>query len=111
MNCQNNIFVGKLNKDPELKYGTESGKSYTVLSFPSEGLYNREKDEKETVWIDFLASGDLADRVCKYLKKGDVVVIKYILLPVKVELDGSTKKFYRTFVTDVDFVSWKSNGS
>lgn len=109
MNIQNNNFVGKLNKDPELKHGNDSGKPYAVLSFPSEGLYNREKEEKETVWIDFFVSGDLAERVCKYLKKGDVVLIKYILLPVKVERDGVNRKFYSTFVTDIDFISWKSN--
>lgn len=111
MNVQQNFFVGKLSKDPELKHGNESGKPYTMLSFPAEGLYNKDKGERETVWIDFLVSGELAERVCRYLKKGDVVMIKYVLLPVKVELDGSTRKFYRTFVTDVDFISWKSNGS
>lgn len=111
MNVQENRLVGKLNKDPELKHGSESGNPYTILSFPTEGLYNKEKDERETVWIDFFVGGDLAERVCKYLKKGDVVLIKYILLPVKVELEGGARKFYRPFVTDIDFISWKSNGS
>jgi single-strand DNA-binding protein len=111
MNIQNNLFVGKLNKDPELRYGNESGKPYTMLSFPTEGLYNRDTDERETIWIDFLVGGDLAERVCKYLKKGDVVTIKYMILPVKLEIDAGIKKFYRLFVTDIDFISWKSNGA
>lgn len=111
MNKQDNVFVGKLHKDPELEHARDTLKPYVLLSFPTDGLYDKDKDERETVWIDFYLSGEMAERVSKHLRKGNVVRIEYILLPVKIEMEGGKKKFYRPFVTNIDYISWDSSNA
>lgn len=111
MNLMQNLFVGKIIKDPELK-SPEGKKPYVNLSFPYEGLYNKVEEKPDTEWIDFPFFGDLAENVAQRLKKGDVVSIEYLLVQERVEVNGQTRKYYKPFVTNIKFISWgKSNVS
>jgi len=66
------IVVGRLGKDPELKY-IPSGKAVANFSMVTSEKYN---DQEYTEWHSIVAWGRLAEICGEYLSKGDLVYIE-----------------------------------
>lgn len=59
-------LIGRLGATPELK--TSNGKNYTTFSIA-------DKQGKNVQWINVIASGTLAENLCKYKQKGETIAI------------------------------------
>jgi single-strand DNA-binding protein len=80
-------FIGRLGKDPEIKF-LPSGDQVATISI-SVGW--KGKDKEGTEWIPVTAFGKLAEIMGKYLKKGSQVYISGRFKTDKYEKDGSTR--------------------
>lgn len=72
------IVVGRLGKDPEVKY-TSSGKIVANFSLAVDESYKNAQDEKvkKTEWIDFVAWGKSVENFIQpYLHQGDMVYVE-----------------------------------
>jgi len=70
-------FIGRLGKDPEMKY-TPSGKPVTGFSLAVD--HNRKLEsgewEQDTEWVRVVAWGDLAERSAENLRKGRLTYVE-----------------------------------
>lgn len=70
----NNVTImGRLTKDPELRY-TTSGTAVTSFTLAVERDYSGKESEKQVDFIDCLAWRNTAEFVTKYFSKGRMVV-------------------------------------
>ena len=77
-NMRNRIqLIGHLGKDPEIKT-FESGKSLARLTIATTESYKNQKGEliKNTTWHNVVAWNKTAERMKKYLKKGNEVLLQ-----------------------------------
>ena len=72
-NCQ---FIGRLGKDPEIRY-TADGKAVANFSIACSDDYKKKSGEKveQTNWINIVAWDRLAEICGEYLKKGSQVYL------------------------------------
>jgi single-strand DNA-binding protein len=90
------ILVGRLGKDPELKY-TQSGDAVANFSIATDETWKDQSGEKQqrTEWHNIVAWKKLADICGEYVKKGQQVYIEGKLQTRKWEdQEGNTK--YKT---------------
>lgn len=94
------ILSGRLGGDPVNKF-TASGMEVSELNF---GVRRKVKDQYETMWVNVIAFGSLAQRIGKELRKGDKAWIEGSLVVRNfVGRDGNKR-----YVTEViaDWAEW-----
>lgn len=71
-------LMGKLSKEPELKKGKTSGKSYAWLSLSVKKKFKKKDDPARNQYdfINFTAYGGVAEQICKHAHKGTTVCLK-----------------------------------
>lgn len=70
------ILIGRLGKDPELKY-TESGKPVCNFSIATSSKWTKDgQDNEATTWHNIVAWGKQAEVLKEYLRKGKEVYIE-----------------------------------
>ena len=76
------IIVGRLGRDPEMRY-TPSGQAVTNLSVATNRQYTNSDGEqvKETTWFRVAAWGKTAENCNQFLQKGNLVLIEGHLIP------------------------------
>lgn len=76
------IIVGRLGKDPEMRY-TPSGQAVTNLSVATNRQYTSGSGEqvKETIWFRVSTWGKQAEVSNEYLHKGSLVLVEGRLIP------------------------------
>lgn len=67
-------LMGRLVADPELR-NTQSGIAVTGFRIAVDRTYQPKGQEKQTDWIDIVAWRNTAEFVCKYFKKGSMIVV------------------------------------
>ena len=73
-NCQ---FIGRLGKDPELRYMPNGGAVASLSIACSESWKDKSTGEKKerTEWVNLTAFGKLAEIIEKYVKKGSQIYV------------------------------------
>lgn len=101
------ILVGRLTKDPEIRY-TQSGKAVGNFTLAVDRGYG---NKKETDFIPIVAWGKVAETCGNYLTKGQKVLIDGHIWVNNYEKDG--QKRWRTMVVanQVEFLEWKKSQS
>jgi single-strand DNA-binding protein len=103
----NNItIVGRLGRDPELRYAT-SGNAVAEFSV---AVTRKPKDkEEETVWFECVAFGEQAENYCASFTKGSrVIVIGRVEIKDYTSKDGVAKKKTQIVVDEAGLSSrWK----
>ena len=91
------IFIGRLGRDPELKY-TPDGMAVCNFSLATSDRYKDKNGEKKEVtdWHNITAYNRRAEICAEYLKKGSQVYIEGKLKTQSWEKDG--QRHYKTFV-------------
>ena len=81
---QQNIYIGNLGNDPEMKY-TPSGQAVTKFSLAVNREYNTADGQhvKEVMWLRISAWGKLAEVCQQYLAKGSRVLVEGRFSPDK----------------------------
>ena len=91
------FLMGRLTKDPELRYTTTNNTAVCNFTLAVNRRFQRQGEEKQTDFIPIVVWGKLAQFCEKYFKKGrQVVVIGRIQLSSWDDNDG--KKRYKTEV-------------
>lgn len=69
------VLIGRLTKDPELRY-TPSGKAVATLRLAVDRGTTNQQGEKETDFIDVVVWERQAETVANYLQKGRLVAVQ-----------------------------------
>ncbi|HOO55231.1 MAG TPA: single-stranded DNA-binding protein [bacterium] len=70
------ILIGRLTRDPELKYTPSSGVALASFTLAVDRPFQSAKKEKETDFIRIIAWGKLAERCKQHLGKGRLVAVE-----------------------------------
>lgn len=96
------VLIGRLTKDPELKY-TTNGNAVCTFSL----AVDRPATEG-TDFIDVVAWRKLAEPCANYLSKGKLAAVDGQLRTRTYEKDGSKRKVYEVVADNVRFLSPKN---
>lgn len=104
------IVMGRVGKDPELKY-TPSGVAVVNFSVAtSEKWKDKEGNKQEkTEWHNIVAWEKKAEIVGEYVKKGDMILVEGKIETRKWEKDGITRYSTEIIATNVQLISGKKN--
>lgn len=97
-------IIGRLGRDPELKYLTD-GKA--VCSF---SLALDEGKDRPPSWVDVSAFEKTAENVAEYLRKGDECAVSGRLRQETWEKDGQKRSALKVVASRVDFLRKKGEG-
>lgn len=98
------VIFGRITKDVEVK-ATSSGLSYTRFNIASKSSIKDDKGEYKTNFFTCLAWRDKADRLAKFVKKGDQLIVKGSLNFREYEKNGEKVPIAEVNVEDFSFVS------
>ena len=99
----NFIFIGRLTKNPELKY-TSSNKAVTQIDL---AIQNGKDD---VTFVPITLFGNIAENVCKYCEKGDQVGFQGIVKNHNWEDNKGNKHYDYTFLANkMSFLQTKTN--
>ena len=98
------ILMGRLTRDPELKY-TTGGKAYANFTL----AVQKTKDEAE--FIDCVAWEKTAENIAEYFRKGNRILIQGRLSVSSYEQNGEKRKFTRVLANSFEFVDNKNSGN
>ena len=94
------VIIGRLVSNPELKI-TSAGTSYARATIANEAVY---KDKKDTIFVDILAWGGLAESLSKYCEKGRKILVDG-RLEIKKNKQGETTYVNTTIIAEnIDFL-------
>ena len=99
------ILIGRLTKDPELRY-TQSGKGVCTFTLAVDRNYG---DKKQTDFIDIIVWGKMGENCANYLSKGKLAAVDGQLTTRSYEAkDGHKVKVYEVVADQVRFLSPKT---
>ena len=75
MSYNKTILIGRLTRDPEMKYAT-SGTGIASFSMAVDRRYQPDKENKLTDFFDIFCFGKLAETVAEYLTKGKLILVE-----------------------------------
>lgn len=105
------IIVGRLGRDPELRY-TQGGQAVASLNVATSSKYTNKNNEtvEETEWHRVTVWGKTAEHCNNYLSKGSQVYVEGKLKTSSYDKDGV--KHYKTEIhaSQVTFLDGKSQG-
>jgi len=104
------ILIGRLTRDPELRY-TPSGVAVATFSLAVDRIRKNAQGEKEADFFNIVTWRDLAERCANYLAKGKLAAVEGRIQNSNYEKDGV--KHYRTEIVadNVQFLSPREHGS
>lgn len=106
------ILVGRLTKDPELKY-TTSNIAYTRFTVAVNRTFSGPNGEREADFISCVAWRRQAENVAKYVQKGSLVGIEGRIQTGSYDDKDTGKRVYTTDIVcdSVQFLEPKGNGA
>ena len=99
MNCV--ILVGRLTKDPELRYIPGSGTAVANFTIAVDRDYKKKDGSVETDFIPVEVMGKPAEFCANYLGKGRLVAVKGSMRIDNYEKDGQKRSFAKCSVSNV----------
>ena len=98
------ILLGRLTKDPEIRYSQTNNTKFANFTLAVNRKYVKQGEERQTDFINIVTYSKLAEFVEKYLKKGIQICICGRLQTRNWE-DNNGQKHYTTEVIDeeIDF--------
>lgn len=98
------VLVGRIVSAPEVKE-LESGKKVTNLTLAIPRSYKNENGEYDTDFVDCTLWNSIAQNVCEYCRKGDLVGVKGRVQTENYEVDGDKRKHTTIVAEKVTFLS------
>lgn len=100
------ILVGNLTKDPELRYSPQ-GTPIGVFRLAVSSKFKQTDDKDETLFIDIVTFGKLAEVCGQYISKGKSVLVEGRLRERSWEKDGQRHSRVEVIANTVRFLSKK----
>ena len=97
------VLIGRLTKDPELRYAAGSGTAVTRFTI----AVNRQFKKDETDFINCVAFGKTAETISQYLTKGRQIAVTGSIRTGSYDAQDGTKRY----TTDVAVESFEFIGS
>ncbi len=100
----NVVMIGRLTRDPELRFTAGSGKAVATLNIAVDRPFSR---NKETDFFRVVVWGKFAESCANYLAKGRLVGIQGRLQNNNYETNTGEKRYSTEIVADrVEFLEW-----
>ena len=107
------VLIGRLTKDPELRYTPGNGTAVTTLTLAVDN-YNSKTGEKGADFIPVVIWGKQAENTAQYMIKGSQIAISGRITTRSYDAKDGTKRYVTEVVADmfngVSFLS-KGNGN
>ncbi|NFR85695.1 single-stranded DNA-binding protein [Clostridium botulinum] len=104
------VLIGRLTKDPELKFTPGAGTAVTTLTLAVD-KYNSKTGQREADFVPVVIWGKQAESTANYMVKGSQMAISGRIQTRNYEAKDGTKRYVTEVVaTEVQFLS-KSNDS
>lgn len=108
------ILIGRLTKDPELKYTPGTGTAVTTITLAVEN-YNSKTQEKTSDFIPVVLWGKQAENTAQYMLKGSQVAVSGRISVRTYDAKDGTKRYVTEVVADmfngVQFLSKSNNNN
>ncbi|MBE6070476.1 MAG: single-stranded DNA-binding protein [Clostridium butyricum] len=102
------ILMGRLVRDPELKYTENGEKMYTKFTIAVQRNFKLADGSREADFIPIRIWGRKAEVVCKYVKKGNYITVSGRLKIGSYEdKEGNKKYITEVIAEDFKFISDK----
>ena len=106
------ILIGRLTRDPELKFTTGTGIAVTTFSLAVDRNYVGQDGQKQADFINIVCWRKLAELVANNLTKGRLVAVSGSIQTRKYQAqDGTTKYITEVVADEVKFLDWAKDGS
>lgn len=105
------ILIGRLTKDPELKFTPGSGTAVTTLTLAVDN-YNSKSGEKTADFIPVVIWGKQAENTAQYMSKGSQIAVSGRISVRTYDAKDGTKRYVTEVVADTfNGVSFLSRGN
>ena len=102
------VLVGRLTRDPELKYTAGANKPVCNFSIAVDREFSNANGERDVDFINIVAWNGTAEFIPKYFEKGDLIGVKGSLTSRKyTDKDGNNRISYEVLAHGVSFISKK----
>ncbi|EJA6329133.1 single-stranded DNA-binding protein [Clostridioides difficile] len=101
------ILIGRLTKDPELKYIPGSGTAVSTFTIAVDRDYIKKDGTKETDFIPIEVMGKLAEVCANNLGKGRLVAVEGSIRVNSYEKDGEKRTYTKVHANKIKFLDYK----
>lgn len=97
------VLMGRMVRDPELKH-TSDNVAVSTFSIAVDRDYKKEGQDREADFLDIVCWRSTAEHVCKYFKKGQLIVIQgSIQTRTYTDTKGNKRKAFEIVSDQVHF--------
>lgn len=101
------ILIGRLTKDPELRYIPSSGKAVTSFSIAVDRPFTGKDGQKQTDFFNIQVWGKMAENCANYLAKGRLVAVRGSIQNRTYETATGEKRYVTEIQAEnVQFLEW-----
>ena len=105
------ILIGRLTKDPELRYIPSTGRPVATFTIAVDRAFKKD-GQKQTDFFNIVVWGNQAESCANYLGKGSQVAIKGSIQNRSYETNNGEKRYVTEIIADnVQFLGSPSNGN
>lgn len=106
------ILIGRLTRNPELKYIPGTGAPVTTFSLAVNRPFSNKEGKKEADFFNVVVWGKQAEHCANYLEKGRLVAIRGSIRNRSYESEGEEKRYFTEISADnVEFLGGKNEVS
>ena len=100
------VLIGRLTKDPELKYTPGAGTAVTTITLAVEKRFSKKQD-KDADFIPVVIWGKSAEATAQYMAKGRLLAIAGRIQTRTYEAKDGTRRYVTEVVAEeVKFIEW-----
>ena len=106
------VLIGRLTRDPELKYVPSTGKPVANFAIAVDRPYTSKTGEKMTDFFNIVVWGKQAENCANYIAKGRLVGIKGTIENRSYENQNGEKKYITEIIAEnVQFLEFATKGN
>lgn len=105
------ILIGRLTKDPELRYTPEKGTAVTTIIVAVD-RYNSSTQQREADFIPVVVYGKQAESIANYLNKGSQIAVSGRIQTRSYDAKDGTKRYVTEVIAElggIQFVGKKKS--
>ena len=108
----NVVLVGRLTRDPELRFVPNTGTAVTTFSIAIDRDYTSQNGERQTDFLDIQVWNKQAETCNEYLKKGNMVCVQgSIRTDSYTDQSGVKRRSFRINANRVQFLTPKNSNT
>lgn len=104
------ILIGRLTKDPEIRYIPSTGTAVTTFSLAVNRDFKDKDGERKADFFNITAFGKTAENCANYLAKGNQCAVRGRLQNEQWEKDGEKRYATKIIADQVEFLTPKGKG-